>query len=281
MRHDPYGPCEPMSTPDADTDPRRVIALDEQPNFRDLGGYPTADGRTTRWGMIYRSGELSTLTDADLSRLEDLGIASVIDLRSEREADGRGRDRLPGGADHLHLPIVESDQLLDLITERFEAKDFTDPAPDLLADVNRSLATQRLEIFGRLVQQVARGPRPVVFHCTHGKDRAGFAAALVLHLVGVERETIEADYLLSNECRREMTEAKLADIPAAAAEIAGLPEDSLDLSWMRRLFVVETEFLRAGFAELHARFDSPEDLATKGLGLASDTLATLRDEFTE
>ncbi len=116
MRHDTYGPCEPMSTPDTDTDPRRVIALDEQPNFRDLGGYPTADGRTTRWGMIYRSGELSTLTDADLSRLEDLGIASVIDLRSEREAESRGQDRLPGGADHLHLPIVESDQLLALIT---------------------------------------------------------------------------------------------------------------------------------------------------------------------
>lgn len=261
-----------------DTTRIRVVPLQGQPNFRDLGGYPTDDGRTTRWGLVYRSGELSQLTNADVSRLEDLGIATVVDLRSAREIDERGPDVVPAGAEHVHLPIDQADRLTDLITERFDAGDFTDPAPSLLAEVNRALVTDWLPTYARLVELLATAPLPLVFHCTHGKDRVGTGAALMLRLLEVDWATIETDYLLSNDCRRDLNEARLAGIPAQAARVTGVPEESLDLGWMRKLFYVEPDHLAAGRTELERRFPTTGELAA-ALGLDTLGLAALRDRL--
>ena len=83
----------------------RQVKLDGQANFRDLGGYSTTDGRSVKWGLIYRAGQLNELSDADLSKLKELDIRTVIDLRGTSEAESRGKDRLPDGVRNMSYPI--------------------------------------------------------------------------------------------------------------------------------------------------------------------------------
>ncbi|MGB9339053.1 MAG: tyrosine-protein phosphatase, partial [Polyangiales bacterium] len=93
----------------------RHVPLSGQPNFRDLGGYAAVDGRTVKWGLVFRSGELSQLSDDDLSRLGGLGIRAVVDLRSPQEVSARGAGRLPPDAQAHPMPIASSDMFAKLI----------------------------------------------------------------------------------------------------------------------------------------------------------------------
>lgn len=85
--------------------PERHVALDGQPNFRDVGGYETTDGRTVKWGEVYRSGELPRLSDEDVAKLEELDIRTVVSFLTEKEIEARGPDRLPEGVEEQPRPM--------------------------------------------------------------------------------------------------------------------------------------------------------------------------------
>ena len=97
-------------------DARRHIVLEGQANFRDLGGYQTTDGRSFKWGQVYRSGRLSQLTDKDLLRVEGLGLKTVVNLLTDDDLLSYGQERLPPGAKLLHLPI-DSDRTTELANQ--------------------------------------------------------------------------------------------------------------------------------------------------------------------
>ncbi|MFZ5572055.1 MAG: tyrosine-protein phosphatase [Thermodesulfobacteriota bacterium] len=184
-----------METPGGE----RRIRLDGAVNFRDLGGYETTDGRQTRWGMMFRSDSLAKLTENDLSTISRIGIRQVCDFRSPAEVE-KAPDRLPeNGVAYLHLPVVSSD--FDTVTalERLKKGDTGWLTPTFMIDGYRKNIDTYAGIWGTVVNKLARPEsRPLLFHCTAGKDRTGVCAALILSLLRVPEETIIEDHALSN-----------------------------------------------------------------------------------
>jgi protein-tyrosine phosphatase len=170
----------------------RRVALDGALNFRDLGGYASARGSTRR-GRVYRSDALSGLTDGDIDRLLDLGLATVVDLRNARElAASPGVFAAHARVQYHHNPVATLGDADLPPHERLQALDFAAHYVDM--------ARLSSETFAFLFHLLAREEAyPLVFHCAGGRDRTGVAAALILSAAGVSREEIVADYLVSNE----------------------------------------------------------------------------------
>jgi protein tyrosine/serine phosphatase len=167
-------------------------------NFRDLGGYPTTDGRSLRWGQVYRADGLWRLSDTDVQRFAGLGVRTVIDLRrpDELSADGRVADSL--GLDYHNVnfhaaPWPEHDLGPDDMP-RYLADRYADMADGGLTTTNP---------IGMALRLLARDAAvPLVFHCAAGKDRTGVLAALTLSVLGVDDDVIADDYALSAEAER-------------------------------------------------------------------------------
>lgn len=182
--------------------PRRRLPLQGARNLRDLGGYPGADGRTVRWDTLYRSGHLGKLTRRDVGLVDGLRLHTLIDLRSAEEKQ-RHPDRLPQG--HalrvLELPILDegNSAMLKDIRRRFEQNDFDDlDTVAVMHQTYRQFALDFSNEYRQFVHAVlAAEGKPILWHCTAGKDRAGFASALLLRLLGVDFAVIQQDYLLS------------------------------------------------------------------------------------
>lgn len=174
--------------------PKRFITFEGCVNFRDLGGYRTNEGRTVTWDRLFRSDALHELTGGDVSHaLRELGLQTMIDLRNHDEVRRDGTGPLKSsGLEYHHFPLLE---------ERGS------PPPIAGADVAERLSVTYQWIIhnsGALIADAVttiadnRG-EPAVFHCSAGKDRTGIIAALVLGALGVDQETVMADYLLTNE----------------------------------------------------------------------------------
>ncbi len=208
------------------TEPRRLIALEAIHNFRDLGGYPTIDGRVTRWNTLYRADGLNRLAGADLEVIRELGLKTVIDLRSHAELELRGRfpvDEIE--VDFSHLPVIDAtwqhDQHLDKSAHEF------------LGWAYRDMLHVGADRFARAIEQLATpGALPAVFHCAAGKDRTGVLAALVLGSLGVPSDVVLADYALTAHgmermrvwAERELPEMAQRFADAPTAFLASLPE---------------------------------------------------------
>jgi protein-tyrosine phosphatase len=230
---------------------------------------------------VYRSGELSQLSDADVGKLGQLGIRTVVDLRSPEEVSARGEGRLPSGAQLLPLPITSSDMFAKLIP-MFLKGDFSQVPPDLLDQVNRMLVSEFTAQYTGLLRALSDpANRPLVFHCTQGKDRAGFGAAMVLSALGVPWETVVEDYLLSNHFRKEENDKMLGMIRGFAANHGGPEGEEVAFSRVEGLLYVKEQSLQAAHAEIIERHGSVEVFLTEGLGCSVEGLAQLRDELLE
>lgn len=259
----------------------RHIRLAGQPNFRDLGGYVAADGRRVKWRTVYRSGELSQLSDEDLGKLVELGIKTVVDLRSPEEVTARGKGRLPTGAELCAVPISSSDFFAKLIP-MFLKGDFSQVPPNLLDKVNRLLVRDFSAQYGELLSVLSdTSRRPLVFHCTQGKDRAGFGAAVVLSALGVPWDTVVEDYLLSNHYRKAENDKMLGMIRRFAASQGGAESEETAARRVEGLLYVKEQSLHAAHAEILERHGSIEAYLVEGLGCPKDVLARLRDELLE
>jgi protein-tyrosine phosphatase len=210
----------------ADPAPGRHIELEASFNFRDLGGYPGADGRTVRWRRLFRADGLYRLTPGDLQRLGALGLRTVVDLRTAGELEARGRIAWP--TDDLtfhHLP------LMDVLPPDDEYPEWSDPAHVALQYAGM-LAAAGPALAAALDVLCDPTSYPVVYHCMAGKDRTGILSALVLRVLGVADADIVADYALSQDAMVRMlawladTDPALArDLEASsAAIIAAAPE---------------------------------------------------------
>lgn len=164
----------------------RLVELEGCLNFRDLGGYPTGDGRTVRWRRLYRSDGLHHLSAADVQHLRDeVGLGEIIDLRSSRELalDGRGLLEAEPIRFH-HLPLFDGSAVVGR-----EAA----PAASL-AQLYLGMVEHAMEPIGRVLTTLARAHAPAVYHCAAGKDRTGVISAVILGLLGVADDVIVADY---------------------------------------------------------------------------------------
>jgi len=229
-------------------------------NLRDLGGWRTANGRRVRRGVVFRSASLATLTDADVDTIATLGLRTVCDLRGEREA-AMAPSRLPPGVERVLLPIEPQvgGSIRDLLKREIATGE---DVVGLMERAYLAYGTSHLFQYRALFDTLAQPERrPLLFHCTAGKDRTGFAAALILLALGATREAILADYAATDRLwRREFTLPPNTPAPLAEALYATHP-------------TLLSEALDAAIAP----FGDEAAFLDVGLGLDAARLSTLRE----
>ena len=177
----------------------RRLPLQGAANFRDLGGYPTGDGGSTRWGLVFRSDALHALTEEDVAVVTRLGLRVVYDLRGDRERTRHPSVELPDGdVRRVLLGIGGSSGETKEITERILDGEIPEITDDFLLGAYQQMAERDPATFVTLLTGLTEPDGlPALFHCTAGKDRTGMTAALLLSVLGVDDETVLDDYELS------------------------------------------------------------------------------------
>jgi len=174
----------------------RLVPLEGGINFRDMGGYAGAGGRTVKWRHLYRSGSMARLTEADAAHLADLGIRCVVDFRSVREQTDE--PNLWCGAAGVSYWSRQHSEVFGHLHEMAERGIATErDAEDVMIGGMRLLPFQQAPAYAELFRRLAAGDVPIAFNCTAGKDRTGGAAALVLASLGVSRQDIAADFTMT------------------------------------------------------------------------------------
>jgi protein-tyrosine phosphatase len=240
-----------------------VVPLQGGSNFRDLGGYRTADGRTVRRNVVFRSAHLGGLTDADRAALGRLGVRTIVDLRGVNEAaetphriEGIGARIVgahiePGVGDRIRGAVADGTAnphlMMRFLTEHYR-------------DYPRRCAPGFRTLFATLNEG---RHRPLVFHCTAGKDRTGFASALLLTLLGVPWETVVEDYLRTNDLW--------------IGHVGRYPE--LDIDTRAAIIEARTPYLEAAFEVVRADFGSSEKFAERALGLDDAARARMKADL--
>jgi len=239
----------------------RPATLTNAPNFRDLGGVSTRDGRRVRHGELFRSGVLDALDDTDRSVLKGLGLRTVIDLRGDDERSQRP-NALPGGLVELHHAVTDVSAHPQAIIERIARGEVDGLGAPMLRAGNRHFVQEQAHRFGEVVRLLFDARRrPAVVHCTAGKDRTGFTVACVLWSLGVEHDVVVADYLRTNEVMLERHERTLADAAARG----------IDVEPLEAMLRVRRDYIDAAHEAAVQRFGSLEAFVRDGLGV-SDAL---------
>ncbi|MFD4739799.1 tyrosine-protein phosphatase [Streptomyces virginiae] len=238
---------------------RRHVEFERLHNFRDLGGYRSADGRIVRWGTLYRADSLGKLVGGDRERFLKLGIRTVIDLRYPWEIEAKGR-----------VPEAERFRYVNLSIEH-RPYDQAEIDPDIdpwryLADRFAEVTEDGADEIRQVLEELAQAPGPAVFHCTSGKDRTGLIGAFVLTLLGVERADVLADFALT----------ELAAERLAADWRAAHPDRVMKWPSYGRAPAVIMELV---LADLEARYGSVHGYLTDRVGLRERTARQLRDRL--
>ena len=208
--------------------PSRSLALAGASNFRDLGGYVGHAGRSVRWRRLFRSDHLAALTQDDIVELSRHGLARVCDFRDETE-------RAPllcamPGVSVYFLPIQPT--IVQSMSDLLAAGHLLTPQDTvrLMQETYRAFVHDNAAAYAELFRLLLESDAPLVFHCTAGKDRTGFAAAMILLALGVERDVVMQDYLLTNAFFR-MPDTQGSRLPLEVLQVLWrVQEEFLDAS---------------------------------------------------
>lgn len=242
-----------------------VVPLEGGSNFRDLGGHRTRDGRRVKSGAVFRSAHLGTLTDADRAAIGKLGVRTIVDLRGVNEAA-----ETPHAIGGLACRVVGA-HIEPGVGEKIRGAVANGSATPFvmmgfLTDHYRDYPRRCAPGFRTLFKTLSDGThRPLVFHCTAGKDRTGFASALLLTLLGVPWQTVIEDYLRTNEL--------------CTGHVGRYPE--LDIDTRAAIVEARTPYLEAAFEVVRGDFGGAEAFAERALGLDAAARQRLRADLLE
>ena len=251
----------------------RDLGLTGLPNARDLGGYPTADGRAVRAGLLLRSEALTNATPEDVGALVTIGVETVIDLRGDSEVATFGEGPWPGR--RAHVPTADLTQAV--FSRMMSAGPDGEPLAEdevyeVMIDMYRQFVADEscraafASAISLITEQASQGT-PILFHCTAGKDRTGWLTAILLTALGADRETVDADYLLTNERAAEGRGAE------ARAKLLGILRQLVgDRQPIAPLIDVRREYLQAAFDEVETKYGSFDAYLHDGLGADVDLL---------
>lgn len=247
---------------------RRVLPLRGTCNFRDIGGYVARDGRTVRWGRVYRTGVLSYLGEDDQDALRTLRVRAICDLRraGERRREPTrwpGKDDLPRElywADGADAPAI---------------RDFTAGRPytaagmfDAMIDMYRALPAWMGSRIGGLFECIADDHVPLIVHCAAGKDRTGIAVAVLLNTLGIPWETILEDYLLTNQVANFEVFMRARRDTQLGVTDSEHPLLAMPASMRQVLFSADTAFLQAAKDEIDRRYGGLDAYLERAAGVA-------------
>lgn len=250
---------------------KRHIQLEGAANFRDLGGYSTADGRHVKWNVIFRSADISKITDADLHRMEDKHINHVVDFRGVEESK-KAPDRLLPGTDYILCPAGSDNNLNDWMKTLTTIK--TPAGGDSMMKAfyakTEFLADRYKPFFEKLM--LLPVDQALLFHCTAGKDRTGIGAALLLYAIGVPYETIVNDYTATNyywKAEGEKMTYSMIQFMHVDEQVA------------KSLAGAKREYLDTTFAAIKQQYGSVDNFLKGPIGLDDTKRKSLKDRFLE
>lgn len=250
----------------------RRLGMQGTPNFRDFGGYRTADGRQVKWGFLFRSGQLSSLSDQDLELLASLELDLVCDFRRLEEQDSEP-SRLPGerAPSIASLPIIPGSN-----SRFFEEADAQPEGPgamfEFMSEINRDFVQGNADTYARMFSEILRRDNArFLVHCAAGKDRTGFAAAIILLALGVPRHVVMQDYMLTSRYfhpDRELGRLRLK-----------YQLEHLDVQAIRPMLEVHEDYLEQALAMIEQNYESVEHYLEEALGVGPAELKELRARY--
>ena len=241
---------------------RRELRFAGASNFRDLGGYAAADGRRVKWNRLYRSASLAGLTPSDQTSLAELELALVCDLRRDEERrDAPSRIDPIDGLDVAPLNIGPTRKLSELYSHLRRETTTKAEIRAAMCELYRSFVSDFQSEYSRLLHFMLERERlPLLFHCAAGKDRTGFAAAITLAALGISREQIFEDYLLTNHYW----------------DRGGREKPGMDKEVVASIFSAREEYLDAAFSAIEGRYGTIQSYLEDHIGLNAKALGALR-----
>ena len=250
-------------------------------NTRDLGGIITAEGKQIAYGKLIRSGRLGIGSEEDIRKISDL-VSAVVDFRSDNEKKETPDPDIEG-VESFHIPIIEDlaagvsrDQKSDEEAFMMLVND-PDGALNYMCRTYEGFVTSESAIKGyrRFVDLLLEGrEKAILWHCTAGKDRAGFAAAIVLEMLGVDRETIIQNYLKTND----LIEDDINRMVGMFFKMTGSGEKDAE-SALRYMFSARREYLEAAYACIEHKYGDFRGFLTEGLGVTEEDIARMRNMY--
>ncbi|MEO0899288.1 MAG: tyrosine-protein phosphatase [Bacteroidota bacterium] len=238
----------------------RHVPVKGSPNIREVGGVFTKDGYQLKWGKVYRSGNTSGVTEADFDLLKTMAIRTIIDFRAPFEIT-EDPDKWPGldQINSIHNQIGVGDSTKDRMDWLKEMKkDDFDPN-QMLIEGNRNFVLENTGPYSNFMKLFLEEENyPILYHCSAGKDRAGFGTLSLLMALGVDSATAVQDYLMSNYYRFDSTEDQLKK----AATFLGVPPEKL-----RPIMNVKPEFIHAAFEAVTEKYGDFDTYLCEGLGI--------------
>ena len=250
----------------------RLLPMDGAFNTRELGGYKTTDGKSVKWGMLFRSDKLSDISENDQLYLQSLGIKRIVDFRSEGEKT-EDPDIIPEGINYIETPINVDGAMRSKI-EAVLKGETNKEVKSFLVDANKEFVTNYTSVYEDFLRGLIDEDGPTLFHCTAGKDRAGFAAAITLIALGVSKEDVIEDYMKTNIFTKDkidemIDKIKLMSLYQADAEI------------LRPLIGVERIYIETAFKTAEEKYGSLENFIREGLNISDEEIQILRNKFVE
>ncbi|MBC7401483.1 MAG: tyrosine-protein phosphatase [Mucilaginibacter sp.] len=244
---------------------KRKVSLQGTVNFRDIGGYTTKDGHHVKWGKVYRSADLSKLSETDLAELKNRKITYDVDLRGTQEAQ-QAPDKLNPNTDYILCP-AGSDSVNTIVRDLAAHKN-TDSLMTVFYTSTRYFSDRYKPFFNKLL--ALPDNESLVFHCTAGKDRTGIAAALLLYSLGVPYDTIMADYTATNYYRQAESQTSVNSM----VQLMHVDEKSA-----RNLTGAKKEYLDASFAAINKRYGSVDAFLKNEIGLTNAQIKVLKQKY--
>jgi len=250
----------------------RLLPMDGAYNTRELGGYETTDGRSVKWGMLFRSDKLSDISNTDQVYLQNLGIKKIIDFRSKEEKK-EDPNIIPKGINYIEMPISVDGAMRSKI-EAVLKGETNKEVKSFLIDANKEFISNYTGVYEEFLRNLIDDEGPALFHCTAGKDRAGFAAAITLIALGVSKEDVIQDYMKTNQFTQERIEEIIGQI-----ELMTLYQTDAEI--LRPLLGVEREYIETAFQTAEKKYGSLENFIRDGLNISDEDIQKLRNKFLE
>ena len=261
-------------------------------NARDLGGYIMQDGRKLRDGAFIRAAHLADATDDDLQYLSSIPTTKVIDFRKDIEMNGK-TDRMVPGAEYIRLEIDASGKIVSQATEdekrlftgnkQFDVKKFMvmaafNPMAQRIAQLmypnltNDPECREQFRQFFRLILETTHGA--ILYHCTQGKDRTGFASALILAALGADRDTIVADFDATNRVYEE-------DVRQCCQNVRLMGGKEIEIATVKSFLGANTDNFIKALESIDREFGTMEAYLKGPIGLTDQDILTLRERYLE